>query len=233
MWKKSQCEVCGKDIPGSGSSVCSDACSFWKKVYKNGEGGCWIWKSVVDKKKRPVFFFLGQTRMMFAHRYAYQQMVRTLEKGEILIRKCGNSLCCNPDHMTVGGAKERVALAGKVPREDRNVASKIKADDVLAIRKDSRRNTEIALEYGISPAQVGAIRSGKCWRHVGGDLTPRNKHRRGRSVLTEEQVVKVKSYCGNGRTYSQIAGLFGVSESTVCRIAKGNRWGDVGLELVK
>lgn len=44
--------------------------------------------------------------------------------------------------------------------------SKLTVLEVLAIRVDSRSNTELAKIYGVSQPNISCIKSRKIWRHV-------------------------------------------------------------------
>lgn len=48
----------------------------------------------------------------------------------------------------------------------RNGNSKLKEEDVLAIRSDSRRQEDIALQYGVSRGLVSMIKARKWWKHI-------------------------------------------------------------------
>ena len=80
--------------------------------------------------------------------------------------KCGKgtSGCVNPAHLRWSTKSENSAdkeIHGTVQRGDRSKASKVTDMQVAAIRQDNRRGNVIAKDYGISPAQVSRIKSGK------------------------------------------------------------------------
>lgn len=80
--------------------------------------------------------------------------------------RCGKGKkgCVNPACLYWATKAENEAdklVHGTLPRGDRSPASKVTDDQVAAIRKDNRRGKVIAKDYGISPAQVSRIKSGK------------------------------------------------------------------------
>jgi hypothetical protein len=89
---------------------------------------------------------------------------------------CGYSSCCNPWHISWKTAKENCAdkilhgtnVSGKGgairPRYgEENGFSKLKRDQVLAIRASDEPRNELAQRYRISPATVKSIKARRCW----------------------------------------------------------------------
>jgi hypothetical protein len=81
--------------------------------------------------------------------------------------------CINPDHLFLGTPAENAADrdAKKRHRACRGEASgraKLKESDIIDIRNDQRALEAIAKVYGIDRRQVGRIKTGLSWSHVGG-----------------------------------------------------------------
>jgi len=51
-------------------------------------------------------------------------------------------------------------------RGERHGCARLTERDVRAIRRDSRKNIEIAAEFGVTPTTIGYIKAGKTWSHV-------------------------------------------------------------------
>jgi len=77
---------------------------FWPKVNKNEESDCWEWtggttkgygrfRGGLDRDKD------GRRKMMVAHRFAYELLVRPIPAGLDLDHHCRNTICCNPAHL--------------------------------------------------------------------------------------------------------------------------------------
>lgn len=80
--------------------------------------------------------------------------------------KCGKGKqgCVNPQCLQWETPEENQAdkiIHGSIPRGEKCVYSKITDAQVSEIRNDRRRGNVIAKDYGISPAQVSRIKSGK------------------------------------------------------------------------
>lgn len=50
----------------------------------------------------------GKSRYFLAHRYAYEQIVGDIPKGQTLDHLCGNPPCVNPDHLEPVGLRENI-----------------------------------------------------------------------------------------------------------------------------
>jgi len=48
----------------------------------------------------------------------------------------------------------------------RNPACKLKPEDVIAIRKDTRPLNQIAKDYGVHWGHIGHIKRGRVWKHI-------------------------------------------------------------------
>lgn len=99
-------------------------------------------------------------------------------------------------------------------RGEEHGSAKLQTADALRIAGDRRAQCVIAEEYGISPATVSKIRSGRKWAHVTG-IVPRKPGKR--TNLTEEQRSAVRN---DSRSGSAIARAYGVSADQIYRIKR-------------
>ena len=74
---------------------------FWKKVNKNYPNGCWIWKGAVFNREGYGRVSLPgrPTRLVAAHRAAYEFLKGRIPEGMELHHKCRVRDCVNPDHL--------------------------------------------------------------------------------------------------------------------------------------
>lgn len=86
---------------------------FLEKVAVPVDGlGCWTWIGAVhgSRQKRGHFWFNGQrwdaARWMWAHKHplTVDQMA-----GKVIMHRCDNPLCVNPDHILLGSQADNVA----------------------------------------------------------------------------------------------------------------------------
>lgn len=110
---------------------------------------------------------------------------------------------------------------------------KITEDDVKAIREQyaAGGSTYVTLsqEYGITPAAVGHIVSGRSWKHVEAAGMPSSRVRRGaaqwNAVMTEEKVREIRARYAAGGVYQHDLGdEFGVSKQAIAKIVNRDNW---------
>ena len=135
-------------------------------------GGCWLWSGNTGSAG------YGRTRIWnrpgLAHRVAYQTFVGPIRDGLFVCHKCDVPACVNPAHLFVGTPAENtadmVAKGRKTSREgQRNTASKLTVDAVLAIRQDEwlpGAAHRLAAALGVSPATVRDVRARRSWGHL-------------------------------------------------------------------
>jgi len=79
-----------------------------KSSYKDG---CWIWKaSTVRPKKSAYGQMWDGKRLQLAHRLSYTLNVGRIPKGKTINHECGNTLCVNPQHLSVMSLRDNILL---------------------------------------------------------------------------------------------------------------------------
>ena len=115
----------------------------------------------------------GRGSHIKAHRAAWEiANERPVPDGFMVLHRCDNPPCCNPDHLWLGtaldNARDRVAkgrpsnATGAAPRE-KHPRAKLTGVNVRAIRVDPRRYKAIAADFGIHPRYVGKLKAGTAW----------------------------------------------------------------------
>lgn len=70
---------------------------FWVKVAL-GEGDCWVWMGATMPNGYGRFG-VGSSKVVLAHRWAFEQMVAEIPAGLVIDHLCRNRACVNPAHM--------------------------------------------------------------------------------------------------------------------------------------
>lgn len=99
-----------------------------------------------------------------AHRWAYSHAKGVISEGMHVLHTCDVRRCVNPSHLFLGTHADNMhdkAIKGRAAR-------KLTAEQVLAIRSDSRLHTHIAAEYGIHAGTVSEIKRRRIWAHLEG-----------------------------------------------------------------
>lgn len=80
-----------------------EAARFWAKVSLRGDDECWEWQASRQTRGHGLFRVGsrkdGSTRLVKAHRYAYEALVGPIPDGLALDHLCSNPPCVNPSHL--------------------------------------------------------------------------------------------------------------------------------------
>lgn len=141
------------------------------RTAEDPETGCWVWQRSLQKQGYGILGFRGAT--MLAHRVA-MWMATGEEPNGLVLHRCNNKPCCNPDHLYIGDKIDNYAdlrATGWRPptRGSRNGFAKLTETDVLAIRQrlaDGHTHARIAASFQVSLGLVSMIRNRKYWAHI-------------------------------------------------------------------
>ena len=145
------------------------AVSKWiDTVLKTTSEACVNWPFAVRDTGYPVARYKGGNPI------PVHSTICTLTHGERppkaeASHKCGNRLCCNPNHLNWMQPKENRSLKvsrGTHNRGDKHPLAKLTEEQVVAIWNDDRYKLTIAAEYKISEGTVRDIWTGRKWSHI-------------------------------------------------------------------
>lgn len=118
-------------------------------------------------------------KQLKAHRASYAEFIGPIPPGLDVCHKCDVRTCWRPSHLFTGThgdnnrdrhAKGRSSRSmpgcppEKAVRGERHPKAKLTTAQVLAIRGDPRRQTEIAASHGVSQCHVSRIKRSVAWR---------------------------------------------------------------------
>lgn len=130
---------------------------FFDKVKKNKKSGCWEWSGCKDKDGYGVFYFVNPedgSKESRAHRVSLIINKGFLDKNKIVLHKCHNRKCVNPDHIMHGSQSENIRHSVK-----RGTHVRVRFTDDQVIEMSEKRlsgwaSTKIADFYKTNPATV-------------------------------------------------------------------------------
>lgn len=131
----------------------TDECIIWPFSKKNGYGEVFI-----DGKKH------------YTHRYVLTATFGAAPSPNMDAAHapviCHNKACINPRHLRwatrLENAEDR-ALDGTEIKGELRHSAKLRASDVLAIKKDGRDARTLAAEYGVHRVTIYDIKTGRTW----------------------------------------------------------------------
>lgn len=100
------------------------------------------------------------------HRYIYAAAIGPIPTDTLVLHRCGNAWCINPNHLYLGDAKQNMIDRrehGRGINGESNPKAKITAAQAAEIREAKGRQIDIARAYGVSQAAVSKIKLGITW----------------------------------------------------------------------
>jgi hypothetical protein len=201
---------------------------FWAKVDKRGPDECWEWqagRSVDGYGKLRVHGLDAR-----AHRIAVLVTSGPFNPSLVVRHRCDNPPCCNPSHLELGTHMDNVRDCvsrgrNRPPRGSANAHSRLSEEIVLYIRinPDRLSNSALASRFGVVPSAISTILSGRTWKHIPTEHTPRahtSERRHWNGVLTGAERSSILDLSTSGWTQKQLAQRFCVSISAISRLLK-------------
>ncbi len=146
---------------------------FWGKVDIRTPEECWLWKAGAFNRGYGAFA-IGYSQWP-ASRIAFvlQYGAWAIPGNIFVLHRCDNPLCCNPDHLFIGTAKENAEdCVGKdrSARGERHTLAKLSEEKVITIRSliknGEAKPMELARRYGVDIALISRVVRRKSWAHV-------------------------------------------------------------------
>lgn len=145
-----------------------DVFAFAKPV----ESGCWEWTKALSTKGYGVFTI--EDRWTLAHRAAFISRNGPIADEMLVLHRCDNPKCINPDHLFLGShsdnMKDCISKGRRPPKTgSRNKMSRFKEADIIemrAMRSQGAMIKDIAKKFSTSKNHVSAILNRRSWSHV-------------------------------------------------------------------
>ena len=140
---------------------------FWSRVSRGEPSDCWPFVRGSFSPKGYGVLHLSNRRSIQAHRFAYAVAhgLSELPRDRVVRHACDNPPCCNPAHLSLGTQVEN-----ERDKDDRGRRpTKLNPEMVRAIRSSAEPLRVLAARYGVGITAVWRARTGRGWKHVGGD----------------------------------------------------------------
>lgn len=134
--------------------------------------GCWLWTGAVDSLGYGMFWMDGRSHR--AHRVGFVLAGNTIQGKTIVMHRCDNPGCVNPQHLTAGTHKDNTVDAYRKGRRSNHSGSrhgnaKFTEQDVLNMRDQYAKGaslSDLARDFSTSTQAVFIIVKRKGWTHI-------------------------------------------------------------------
>jgi hypothetical protein len=126
---------------------------------------CLEWHGTLYKG-RPVMRIFGKIQAAYVFACEFREG-RVHTKNEMVLHKCGNKICCEPEHLRFGKAQENSLDTMK---HGRCHLAKLRPDDVIQIRSmhDEQKlsTAAIATKFNVSRECISNIIRWESWKYI-------------------------------------------------------------------
>lgn len=165
----------------------------------------------------------------FAHRFSYTISRGPIPDGLQVQHRCNRGWCCEPTHLKVGTHQENMNYmceCGRSATGDRHNSRTHPESVARGDRNGAHTHPECrprGERNGQHTKPECTARGERHGRHTKPEATARGE-RNGNSKLTAHQVMTIRERCASGETHRAVARDFGVHQTLISGIMRGERW---------
>lgn len=161
----------GKSIPAL-NITSADRARFMSNVCVAGDG-CWVWVGRIHS--RGYGGWLYGRKHYRAHRFSYAVFNGAVPAGLVVMHKCDNPSCVNPEHLELGTQGQNMtdmmrkqrhkAARGSEQRSAKLTDTQVKGILTLVLKFGIPR-AWIGKSLGMQQSSISQICSGRKWKHI-------------------------------------------------------------------
>ncbi len=146
---------------------------FWNKVDTRDKEECWNWQGAIQAIQSKGYGSVGisKGKTALTHRVAYEISTGEIPKGKMVLHKCDNRGCVNPNHLYLGTHQDNMkdmVERDRQARGERNGRSRLTNEDVKNIRRNygtgNHTQKQVADQFGVSISSIRKILSEEYWK---------------------------------------------------------------------
>lgn len=142
---------------------------FWTKVDK--EPDCWLWTASRTEKGYGRIGVPGSRYgYILAHRISWLLHVGFIPKGMMILHRCDNPPCVNPDHLFLGTQKDNMSDCREKGRHGNTILTDAQALTIRERFAAGETYAALAKEFGVSKSAIAVVVTARWWKHVGGPI---------------------------------------------------------------
>lgn len=151
---------------------------FWAQVQKTD--GCWMWTGAKDHSSKDCYGRIQDeggrgSKLLNAHRVAYELLVGPIPNSLCVLHCCDNPSCVNPSHLFLGTKADNLrdmTSKGRRARGERVGGAKLTEQEIKEIRAQYRRYSKefggpsLGRRYGVAENTIRHVVRGETWRQA-------------------------------------------------------------------
>lgn len=145
---------------------------FWRFVEKHE--GCWKWTGNKASGYGRLAVGAKSDGYFLAHRFSWElHNKQKIPEGMVVMHKCDNPECTNPEHLSIGTLKENTKDMISKGRKKTVVSigvsngqSLLDEEKVKFIRQSNLSHAEVGRILNVSASCVRNVRIGRTWTHI-------------------------------------------------------------------
>jgi hypothetical protein len=134
--------------------MATNANRFWAKVAIGD--GCWEWEGA---RERGYGLFWADGRLVRAHRWAWEERNGLVPAGMLVLHRCDNRPCVNPEHLFLGTNADNNRDMQEKGRHPGRKLTPADVEAVYGLLAAGQRRAAIAARFGVHPSAISRIAS--------------------------------------------------------------------------
>ena len=132
------------------------------RVEKNND--CWEWKGYIARTGYAQMKL--QKKIKLAHRLSYELFIGDIPENSLVLHKCDNRKCVNPDHLFLGSHFDNTRDMCEKNRQTSH--GRFKPEDIKFIREEHPKTPmkDLAQKYGVNYVTIMNIINKKTWKYA-------------------------------------------------------------------